>query len=84
MNTTSISNVFTARWIAFFVDAPCSGTGTYRRNPDLKWRFGEEELNRINDIQKVGPAQRSKDAETGRSFGLFHLFYFEARESGCD
>lgn len=34
------------------VDAPCSGTGTYRRNPDLKWRFGEEELNRINDIQK--------------------------------
>ena len=28
------------------VDAPCSGTGTYRRNPDLKWRFGEEELDR--------------------------------------
>ena len=34
------------------VDAPCSGTGTYRRNPDLKWRFGEEELDRINEIQK--------------------------------
>jgi len=34
------------------VDAPCSGTGTYRRNPDLKWRFGEEELNRLNTIQK--------------------------------
>lgn len=34
------------------VDAPCSGTGTYRRNPDLKWRFGEDELTRINEIQK--------------------------------
>ncbi|MGR3973694.1 MAG: RsmB/NOP family class I SAM-dependent RNA methyltransferase [Candidatus Rhabdochlamydia sp.] len=24
-------------WVV--VDAPCSGTGTYRRNPDLKWKF---------------------------------------------
>ena len=29
---------------AVLVDAPCSGTGTLRRNPDLKWRFGEENL----------------------------------------
>lgn len=34
------------------VDAPCSGTGTLRRNPDLKWRMSEEELARINEIQK--------------------------------
>lgn len=27
-----------------FVDAPCSGTGTWRRNPDLKWRFTEPDL----------------------------------------
>ena len=24
-------------WI--LVDAPCSGTGTLRRNPDMKWKF---------------------------------------------
>ncbi len=24
-------------WVV--VDTPCSGTGTYRRNPDLKWKF---------------------------------------------
>ncbi len=26
------------------VDAPCSGFGTLRRNPELKWRFGEEDV----------------------------------------
>jgi len=33
------------------VDAPCSGSGTLRRNPDLKWRFDETELARVNDVQ---------------------------------
>jgi len=26
------------------VDAPCSGFGTLRRNPDLKWRYGPERV----------------------------------------
>lgn len=34
------------------VDAPCSGSGTLRRNPDLKWRFSESELMRVNDVQR--------------------------------
>ena len=33
------------------VDAPCSGSGTLRRNPDLKWRFSETELARVNEVQ---------------------------------
>jgi 16S rRNA (cytosine967-C5)-methyltransferase len=33
------------------VDAPCSGSGTLRRNPDLKWRFDERELARVNEVQ---------------------------------
>jgi 16S rRNA (cytosine967-C5)-methyltransferase len=33
------------------VDAPCSGSGTLRRNPDLKWRFSETELDRVNEVQ---------------------------------
>lgn len=33
------------------VDAPCSGSGTLRRNPDLKWRFDENELARVNAVQ---------------------------------
>lgn len=27
-----------------FVDAPCSGSGTWRRTPDAKWRLSEEAL----------------------------------------
>ncbi|MFR6027903.1 MAG: RsmB/NOP family class I SAM-dependent RNA methyltransferase [Sutterella wadsworthensis] len=34
------------------IDAPCTGTGTFRRNPDLKWRLAPSELDRINKIQK--------------------------------
>jgi len=33
------------------VDAPCSGFGTLRRNPDLKWRFGEAGLAELIDKQ---------------------------------
>jgi len=33
------------------VDAPCSGSGTLRRNPDLKWRFDESELERLTTVQ---------------------------------
>jgi 16S rRNA (cytosine967-C5)-methyltransferase len=34
------------------IDAPCSGSGTWRRNPDLKWRFKETDLQEICAIQK--------------------------------
>lgn len=30
-----------------FVDAPCTGLGTLRRNPDLKWRHNEKSLSEL-------------------------------------
>jgi 16S rRNA (cytosine967-C5)-methyltransferase len=33
------------------VDAPCSGTGTLRRHPDLAWRISPEKIDRYNEIQ---------------------------------
>lgn len=33
------------------VDAPCSGTGTWRRNPDLKWRFSQKDLDEVKAAQ---------------------------------
>jgi 16S rRNA (cytosine967-C5)-methyltransferase len=29
------------------VDAPCTGTGTWRRNPDAKWQLGETDLQEL-------------------------------------
>ncbi len=33
------------------VDAPCSGSGTWRRNPDAKWRLTPEKLSRHAELQ---------------------------------
>ena len=33
------------------MDAPCSGTGTFRRHPELKWRLGPESLDERKTIQ---------------------------------
>lgn len=33
------------------VDAPCSGTGTLRRNPDLKWRIDPGDIERLAQQQ---------------------------------
>ena len=36
------------------IDAPCTGTGTWRRKPDAKWRLSEESLERrMNEQAKV-------------------------------
>ena len=35
---------FAAEFDCILVDAPCSGTGTLRRNPELKWRLKPSEI----------------------------------------
>lgn len=37
-------------WVV--VDVPCTGTGTLRRNPDLKWKFESLSLTRLVQEQK--------------------------------
>ncbi|MBU3719648.1 MAG: RsmB/NOP family class I SAM-dependent RNA methyltransferase [Burkholderiaceae bacterium] len=36
---------------AVLVDAPCSGLGTTRRNPDLKWRITQEKIPALGEQQ---------------------------------
>jgi len=34
------------------IDAPCSGAGTWRRNPDAKWRLKPADLDNLVDLQR--------------------------------
>lgn len=38
-----------ADWV--LVDAPCSGTGTWRRNPDARWNITKEEVHDLTALQ---------------------------------
>lgn len=37
---------------AVLVDAPCSGTGTWRRNPEARWRLDPAMLDRLTELQR--------------------------------
>jgi len=47
------------------VDAPCSGLGTLRRNPDLKWRQTEQDVQELNVKQTNILARAAKLTKAG-------------------
>ena len=47
------------------VDAPCSGTGTLRQNPEIKWRLGPEDIERLARLQSTLLANASEVVATG-------------------
>jgi 16S rRNA (cytosine967-C5)-methyltransferase len=42
---------FGAAFDTVLLDAPCSGLGTLRRDPDIRWRRGPDDLPRLADTQ---------------------------------
>ncbi|MCG8380473.1 MAG: RsmB/NOP family class I SAM-dependent RNA methyltransferase [Proteobacteria bacterium] len=47
------------------IDAPCSGLGVLRRNPDAKWKLEPEFIDRIKDTQQQVLQQYSKMVKPG-------------------
>ena len=52
------------------VDAPCSGFGTLRRNPDLKWRQGQQAVDELAAKAGAHSASRRAAREARRAPGL--------------
>jgi 16S rRNA (cytosine967-C5)-methyltransferase len=47
------------------VDAPCSGLGTLRRNPDLKWRQSPQAVKELQDKQRAILASAARLVKPG-------------------
>ena len=55
------------------IDAPCTGTGTWRRNPDAKWRMRPGALEvRLKDQVERARSRRGA-GKAGRPDRLYHL-----------
>jgi 16S rRNA (cytosine967-C5)-methyltransferase len=50
-------------WV--LADVPCSGTGTLRRNPDMKWKIDQDMVNRLVIEQKTIFEQAVRYAKVG-------------------
>ena len=48
-----------------FVDAPCTGAGTWRRRPDAKWRLSEDQLNQRIEQQDEALDNAAKYVKPG-------------------
>ena len=42
---------FRAPFDRILVDAPCTGTGTLGRNPEIKWRLQPSDIGRLHELQ---------------------------------
>ncbi len=48
-----------------FVDAPCTGSGTWRRKPEDAWRLSVEDVDRMHSLQKAILARAAKLVKPG-------------------
>ena len=75
---------FARRFDRILVDAPCSGTGTLGRNPEIKWRLRPHDLADLHGRQTALLATRAAGAGARRTAGLFHLLAGAGGERGSD
>ncbi|MDO6483037.1 RsmB/NOP family class I SAM-dependent RNA methyltransferase [Shimia thalassica] len=54
-----------AKFDLVFCDVPCSGSGTWRRTPDAKWRFQKEDLEALTALQAEILQTASRFVEAG-------------------
>jgi 16S rRNA (cytosine967-C5)-methyltransferase len=65
-----------------FVDAPCSGSGAWRRNPDAKWRQTPERLQVLQGMQAEILVQASQMVRPGGRLVYATCSILEAENTG--
>ncbi len=70
---------FYQRFDHVLVDAPCSGTGTLRRNPEIKWRLRASDLDEFTKNQKFILHHSSDAVKKGG-----HLIYSTCSVLSCE
>ena len=63
------------------VDAPCSGVGTLRRNPDLKWRQSVQSLQELTALQARILASASRCVAPGGRLALQQPYASHANQT---
>ncbi|MBK8011813.1 MAG: RsmB/NOP family class I SAM-dependent RNA methyltransferase [Deltaproteobacteria bacterium] len=61
----TLDGAFIAQFDCVLVDAPCTGTGTLRRSPDIKWRLKEEDVSTFASLQVRLLAAASRAVKPG-------------------
>ena len=65
------------------VDAPCAGSGTWRRNPEGRWRLTPDRLDRVVALQAASARSRRAAGQARRDAGLCDLLAPDARRGGA-
>ena len=82
-STTRASSGWPRKIDRVLVDAPCSGLGTLRRNPDLKWRQTPDRASpRLAVKQRAILAARGAAGQAGRTAGLRYLQLLREENEG--
>lgn len=67
---------------AVLVDAPCSGTGTWRRNPEARWRLTPRTAGALRGDPGAADRPCGQSAAARRSAGICNLFAAGCRRDG--
>jgi 16S rRNA (cytosine967-C5)-methyltransferase len=73
-----------ARFDRVVVDAPCSGLGTLRRRPDLRWRVDPPSVERLADLQRRLLASAAELVRPGGSLVYSVCTLTAAESTGID
>ena len=52
VKTISYERALESKWDVVWVDAPCTGIGTLRKNPEIRWLRTESDLNALIELQR--------------------------------